>query len=480
MKSSDTNSLSVLSDMLRRAANEEVSYSLTDTRRDLVRAADLTPFTRLKTLYLNSKGTIVMTFSTVLAAIGLGVALWNMQPASDNSTTSVQKAEVLQSSSSTSGASSGTEVATVAASRRVTPQASASSSRSGVALSSQTNTPMSTVKIRTTRPEDSIWVETFQIMNTTAIGCDKENFKNKPDIFHLGLNSSGSAVGNVTVHKNKTPVTVELKKQGALEADDFLSAIGIEKKPNSILFNDGSKILQPGVHVDRYFSGSDYQMHIDVCKTLDSVIQDKDRPKVSFRPMYIVENTGRIVEFCDAAINKTGQVDASDQRILQYRDSCVTIVVHPNGKTPLYLLYYPSEEFLKALPREKALQVRAEQGNAAALRELQDSYRGCRYMSFCSTSNGAIEDTEILGSMSSDTKVKVSLREPRTMRVALYDIVGRLVAEIDRGTYYQAGQHIIPLATAATANTQHGATFYLLTITTDSGEKVSQRVVLGN
>lgn len=158
----------------------------------------------------------------------------------------------------------------------------------------------------------------------------------------------------------------------------------------------------------------------------------------------------------------------------RYKDSVVVLKIKV-GKESYYLPYMPTQEFLSLLPRHDALQIRAELGNKEALTELRESYKGCRYLSFCSSSSGAIEDTEILGSVSESLRVKMQLGSERTLRIALYDINGQLLTEVDKGSNYAPGEHIIPLRVQSTVTG-----WYLLTITSDKGEKVSQRVVLGN
>ncbi len=159
-----------------------------------------------------------------------------------------------------------------------------------------------------------------------------------------------------------------------------------------------------------------------------------------------------------------------------YKDSCVVISVKPDGKNPLYLLYLPTPEFLSVLPHETALQIRAEKGDEDAIRELQTSFKGCRFMSFCKTSSGAIEDTEVLGSTSSNVQLRINLREERKISLSLFDINGRLVADIEREKLMSKGDFIIPILFRPPVGSSSG--FYLLEIRSDAGERVTQRIVL--
>ncbi len=158
-----------------------------------------------------------------------------------------------------------------------------------------------------------------------------------------------------------------------------------------------------------------------------------------------------------------------------YRDSCVAICIKPDGVHPLYVLYYPSPEFLSLLPKNVVLQIRAEQGNEEALRELKANYKGCRLMTHCKSSDGAIEETEIRGSGSSSVQLYMSLNAPRTLRVALYDIRGNLLSEVVQQKEFAQGEYQIPIP--YNMNSENSM-FALLVITTDRGEKVVQRVIL--
>ncbi len=464
--------------LFREASLEQTSYTELHTKRDLLRAADASLLTRIHLNFSHNTGKYLMTIGAALAAVGLStILLQNPTPVAPATLfphpQAVPKTLALGPSVQTHAVKSGCSTTSTA------PEAVKVAGVDTTSKNPSTSTSMTIVRagsfLKQSADNGGLSTDSSisgKLVLGEPIGCDA--MKWKPNSVATGTRLIGTGIAS----KRKALPPIDLNSRNALVADTFLTALGIVKSANKVMFYDGSSINNPSLRYLRYLSATEDDIHIDAeggnMKTVDPAYN----AKVPFRPMFIVRADGSVLEFCDVAVNSSGKVNADPVRMALYKDSCVTVVVHPDGVKPFYLLYYPTPEFLNALPRERALQVRAEQGNAEALRELQDSYRGCRYMSFCSTSNGAIEDTEILGSLSSDTRVRITLKETRMMRVALYDIAGRVVAEIEKGGSYTPGQHVIPLQ-VQNAN-QHAPTFYLLCITTDAGEKVSQRVVLGN
>lgn len=156
-----------------------------------------------------------------------------------------------------------------------------------------------------------------------------------------------------------------------------------------------------------------------------------------------------------------------------YRDSCVVLRVRCGDTGVFHFLYRPTPEFLAQLPNKAALQIRAELGNRDALQELRRSYKGCTFMSFCRTADGAIQQSSILGTSSESIRVAFTLSQQRTVRIALYTMAGGLAAEIDPGSMYAAGDHTVPLNVRSESDG-----FYLLTLTTADREKITHRVVI--
>ncbi|MFM8438157.1 MAG: hypothetical protein ACKOAX_06755, partial [Candidatus Kapaibacterium sp.] len=133
----------------------------------------------------------------------------------------------------------------------------------------------------------------------------------------------------------------------------------------------------------------------------------------------------------------------------------------------------PTPDFLARLPQHVARQIRAELGDRKALGELRDTYSGCRYLSYCRVSDGAIVASTVTGSSPESFRVMFSLSEPRTMTITLYTIEGQIAGELVSNAQFTPGDHALPLASRSV---EPG--FYLLVITTSSNEKVTHRVFL--
>ncbi len=146
----------------------------------------------------------------------------------------------------------------------------------------------------------------------------------------------------------------------------------------------------------------------------------------------------------------------------------------------IILWYYPSREFIDALPQELADQLRIELGFTTLVEEgvlhaddLKQRYCGeYSFTDVCRTKDGAISISSIVPNPASDrAMVKVHVTEQRNFTVSLHDMSGNRVAHLTNLQLIDSD-----IVTIDVSDKPAGT--YLIAITSDKGEQVVERLIV--
>lgn len=147
----------------------------------------------------------------------------------------------------------------------------------------------------------------------------------------------------------------------------------------------------------------------------------------------------------------------------------------------IILWYYPSREFIDALPQQLADRLRIELGFTTLVEEgvlhaeeLKKRYCGeYNYLDVCRTKDGAISISSIVPNPASDrAMVKVHVAEQRNFTVSLHDMSGNRVAHLTNLQLRDSEVVAIDVS-------DKPAGTYLVAITSDRGEQVVERLIVG-
>jgi len=161
------------------------------------------------------------------------------------------------------------------------------------------------------------------------------------------------------------------------------------------------------------------------------------------------------------------------------------IPVHVRSETEknseAFLWYYPTKEFISALPEryrlslEKELAVieEAEKKNLCA-GDVCQKLTAPSFFDYCRSQSGVIERSSLI--MNSDLKQAVAeldLSESRMVSVSVYDQSGKFISKIMTGRAVESGVQQVKIDLKSLSK---GA--YLLAISTEKGEQVIQRIIV--
>lgn len=146
----------------------------------------------------------------------------------------------------------------------------------------------------------------------------------------------------------------------------------------------------------------------------------------------------------------------------------------------IILWYYPSREFIEALPQSIADRLRIELGFTTLVEEgvlraddLKQRYCGeYNFTDVCRTKDGAVSISSVAPNPASDrAMVKVHVTEQRNFSVSLHDIAGNRVAHLVN--LRLADSDIVTIDVS-----DKPAGTYLIAITSDKGEQVVERLIV--
>lgn len=148
----------------------------------------------------------------------------------------------------------------------------------------------------------------------------------------------------------------------------------------------------------------------------------------------------------------------------------------------IILWYYPTPEFLDALPEQIANRLRIELGFTTLVEEgvlhaeeLKRRYCGeYNYLDVCRVKDGALSITSVVPNPASErATVKVHVTERRNFTVSLHDMFGNRVAHISNLQLADSDEIAIDVA-------DKPAGTYLIAITSDKGEQVVERLIVSH
>lgn len=148
----------------------------------------------------------------------------------------------------------------------------------------------------------------------------------------------------------------------------------------------------------------------------------------------------------------------------------------------IILWYYPTPEFLEALPAHLANRLRIELGFTTLVEEgvlhaeeLKQRYCGeYNYLDICRAKDGALSIASVTPNPASErAMVKVRVTEKRNFTVSLHDMFGNRVAHISNLQLADSDEIAIDVA-----NKPAGT--YLIAITSDKGEQVVERLIVNH
>lgn len=148
----------------------------------------------------------------------------------------------------------------------------------------------------------------------------------------------------------------------------------------------------------------------------------------------------------------------------------------------IILWYYPTPEFLDALPAQIANRLRIELGFTTLVEEgvlhaeeLQQRYCGeHNYLDVCRAKDGALSIASVVPNPASErVTVKVHVTERRNFTVSLHDMFGNRVAHVSNVQLSDSDEIAIDVA-------DKPAGTYLIAITSDKGEQVVERLIVSH
>lgn len=146
------------------------------------------------------------------------------------------------------------------------------------------------------------------------------------------------------------------------------------------------------------------------------------------------------------------------------------------------LWYYPTPQFLDALPVDIANRLRIELGFTTLVEEgvlhaeeLKQRYCGdYNYMDVCRVKDGAVSITSISPNPATDrATIKVHVTEQRSFSISLHDMFGNLVAHL-------SNRHLADSEEITIDVSDKPAGTYLIAITSDKGEQVVERLIVNH
>lgn len=174
-------------------------------------------------------------------------------------------------------------------------------------------------------------------------------------------------------------------------------------------------------------------------------------------------------------------VNPQAKEILSNKMIPVHIGSKAEKRSDVFFWYYPTKEFISALPEryrlslEKELAVidEAEKKNLCA-GDVCRKLTAPSFFDYCRSQSGAIERSSLTTvSAQKKTIAELDLSESRTISVSVYDQSGKFISKIVTGLVVESG---IQQVTIDLNGLSQGA--YLLAITTEKGEQVIQRIIV--
>ena len=148
----------------------------------------------------------------------------------------------------------------------------------------------------------------------------------------------------------------------------------------------------------------------------------------------------------------------------------------------LTLWYYPTQEFLDALPAQYSSQIKTELGMIDNVKNgvvtidqaCGKLYNEASFFDFCRVSSGAVTNVKASPNPATDnTNLSYDLKVDCKISISLHDLNGKHIKTFLNYDYQPAGQQNINIPLS---DIEKG--FYLLAITTEKGEQVIQRLII--
>lgn len=212
---------------------------------------------------------------------------------------------------------------------------------------------------------------------------------------------------------------------------------------------------------------------------------------IPFNPWIVTTERGstKLASLDDERIKKIGSnAEAMQAEIInRYVSMNKFIGVRVQSGCPNFSMtfwYEPTLELIRQLPTRyysvlKDELDRANGGNTSSLKDsdnpTNDSPQtGCRYMDACRTTSGAVTESSVYPNPASERMIlRFTLSEPRVCSISLHYLNGMFIEQISNQVSYAVGEHTI---NQLLSNKEAG--MYLLSMVTDKGERIVQRIVL--
>lgn len=180
----------------------------------------------------------------------------------------------------------------------------------------------------------------------------------------------------------------------------------------------------------------------------------------------------------------------TDERNSMLASRLIPIRIRPNqtkrdieesGRGEYTLWYFPTEEFVAALPERYRTPLREElkliadvEQHTLTSGEVCQRLTGETFFDYCRKSSGALALASVYPNPTKgDVTCKFSLKNGRTLSFALYDIYGKHLRNLTEAQWMEPGDHEIAMNVKTT-----GSGAYLVVIKTDQGEQAVQRVIV--
>lgn len=180
----------------------------------------------------------------------------------------------------------------------------------------------------------------------------------------------------------------------------------------------------------------------------------------------------------------------TDERNSMLASKLIPIRIRPNqtetdikesGRGEYTLWYFPTEEFVAALPDRYRIPLREElkliadvEQHTITSSEVCQRLTGETFFDYCRRNSGTLALASVYPNPTKgDITCRFSLKSGRTLSFALYDIYGKHLRNLTEPQWMEPGDHNVNMNVKET-----GSGAYLVVIKTDQGEQVVQRVIV--